>query len=223
MVGRLVPIILAIAVSAILAFVAFGATGAPTAPTASFNTQLTPGAAQTLQVPIYTAVYSTVSPNSLGWIGNSIVYTATASLGNGAAPTVLASAQSQVVNLLSANGSAYVLGTTLTLSIPQLCSGAACIGYTENITITAYALVGLLSKAQSPTSVIVLSSSPNYRAIPPYPQPSPDLFYLELYGSLLAILSFDAWMAWAVVRHEGVLVLAIASTLVLIPMLVLWW
>lgn len=224
MVGRLAPVILAVAISLVLGFVAFGATGVPTAPTVSFNTQLTPGTAQTILVPIYTQVYSTVSPNSVGWIGNSIVYSATATLSNGAPPTVLALAQTQVVNLISTNGSAYILGTTLSLTVPALCTASAsCAAYTENITITAYALVGLLTKVQSGTSTIVLSTNPNFRANPGYPQASTSFYYLELWGSITALVTFNMWMAYVVTRHTALLAIAIAGTILLVPMVVLWW
>ena len=120
------------------AFAVLFAQGAPTTPTAQLYTPINPTSSQQqFEVTFNSGVYSVVAPNAVWGLGMHYVYTATESASNGASYDLGSNASSAPLVGASAGGF-YQLNDALTLYGLEPCSGAACAGVTETLTISVY-------------------------------------------------------------------------------------
>lgn len=137
--GAIVGIMVAIGV--VLGTFAFlFAQGAPTAPAVAMEDVLTPGTTQTVNFAFQFGFYSIASPNTVWGLGMHLTYSVVQTASNGVTHTVTANSTVAPV-IESASGSFYTMGATEALSLADVCSGSACAGVTENVTVTATASI----------------------------------------------------------------------------------
>lgn len=199
------------------------AQGAPTPPVTSLSTPIQPGTAQSLAVQIQTGFYSISAPNTVWSPGWHFIYTVVEQTNNGPS-TVLANNVTASPNLISTSGGFYVMSSAITVGTVSVCSGAACSGVTENITITAKADVvtpyvawfspNTVSLFLSSNSQSCSASSPCYANSAGAPQPahSPqpcptatDTFLAEVLVPFSILIGVELIAAYAVVLQHPAL------------------
>lgn len=127
-------VVVMIVVAAVLGLVLFQAQGAPSQPGVALSGTLTPSTAQTVQFTFTNTLYSVQPPNSIVDLGTAVVYSIVANN-----ITDLAFHDKAATSVVAVSGSVYTVSITVSVSVPQLCTGAACGGFVENLTVTAYA------------------------------------------------------------------------------------
>lgn len=227
-----------VAVGLVLGILAFlFAQGAPTAPTIALDNALTPSATQTVNVPMSFTFQSIASPNPVWDPGQHIIYTIVQSGSNGVTNTVAAH-QTTGLSILQSEGNTYTLGTTVQWSLAALCSASACIGVTENLTVTAQAViitpyatwfspvVTAVFNAQQGACSATAPCEPVTQSVPSGTgaDVGTHTFYAELFGPLLALTGVELLAAYGLMmRHPGVLIVGAASLLAAAAILVAWW
>lgn len=159
--------------------------GPPSAPTAAISATPNPSVASTYLVTLSFTEQSVTTPNLLGWTGPAVVYSAAYT--NAAGTKVwLNQAQRVGVNVLSSTGSTYTMGTTVSLTVPAICT--SCTYQILNVTVSAYAIVpsGWTSFTGS-NSTYLFSSQPTYNLVPRVAVVNQGPYYLEVYGVLTAV------------------------------------
>jgi hypothetical protein len=141
----------------LLGLILVQAEGAPSVPTVTVSGTLTPSVVQTVQVSFTNTMYATQPVNSVLNFGTAVVYKAIVNN-----ITVVAFNQKIATSAISSSGLLYTMQATASISIPQLCSGALCDGFIENLTVTAYSTASTWVGFWQSSSVTVsfLSSSP---------------------------------------------------------------
>jgi hypothetical protein len=218
--------------AAVLGLLAFlFAQGAPTQPSAQLYTQIQPNTAQGLLVQIQFGFYSIVAPNNIWTPGFHIIYSAVERSTAGA-PVVLVNNGTAAPNIASSSGQFYTMSITLQITTVAACSGGACVGVMENLTVTAEAAVVTPYIAWfSPITTAVFSSSQggcssgtpcqsltNPVAAPPTPSAvAMNSWYLELFvpltvlaavvGLVLLVVGVEHWAPAMLVGAAIVLVI----------------
>jgi hypothetical protein len=123
------------------AFALLFAQGAPTQPIVSNSTPLSPSAGQGMSVEFEFGFSSIVAPNTVWGPGLHVIYSAVESSSAGGTPVTLANNITVAPNIQAAAGTFYTMFATVNIDTVSLCSGAACAGVIENVTITAKANV----------------------------------------------------------------------------------
>lgn len=222
MVSKVVAGVIALVVSIVLVFVALQAQGVASAPSAQISTTVNPALTQSVQVTFIAKEYSLFSPNPLFQPGGKFVYSAWQTNSKGG-ENVLAQNQSIASSPTGITGGVYTLTATVTFSMTAICSGESCIGQPFNLTIDVKQITQTyLAFWESPTSHIVFSNLAQYNSVPPVTTPSPETYYLELFGPLTAVVVVVALLFAILKPHwiEGlVLVLAIVA---LLAQIVFW-
>lgn len=168
-VGMTVLVVLSLALSLILV----QAEGAPSTPGVVLSGTLSPTAAQTIQVTFTDTMYAIQPVNSVLNFGTAIVYSA---LVNNI--TTVAFHQKTATSVISSNGTLYTLQATVSVSIPQLCTGAACSGFIEDLVITAYATTSTwIGFWQSGSVTVSFLSSSAAKAVFPGVAPTGQFLY----------------------------------------------
>jgi len=129
-VGVAILVVLVLALGLILV----QAEGAPSTPGVALSGTLTPSTAQTVQVTFTNTMYATQPVNSVLNFGTAVIYKAIVNN-----ITVVAFNQKIATSPVASSGTLYTMQATVNINIPQLCSGSTCLGFIENLTVTAYA------------------------------------------------------------------------------------
>ncbi|MDE1821575.1 MAG: hypothetical protein KGI98_12110 [Euryarchaeota archaeon] len=215
-------VLLAVAFGVVLGVQAFTAEGAPSAPTMQLQSALTPSTAQTAQIVITSQVYSVQPPNSIDLLGAKVVYTAWQ---NGVQVSLT---QSQALGVTGGSGSLYTLTGTLPVALSQVCSGSACGGYAENVTVTAQVVVSTYDGVYSSAPVTVTFLSNGQGSLMPafgptsQPGPSSGQFNFNLYGALAAATALELTLAAAWFKNWIGAVPAVIAWLVTVIMFLSW-
>jgi hypothetical protein len=224
-------ILLGLAVALVL--VLFQAEGAPSQPGVALSGQLNPSTAQTVQVTFTNYLYSTQPPNSIVDLGTAVVYSVLVDN-----TTSLAFNQRAATSTVAVSGQEYKVVATVSVAIPQLCSGTACSGFVENFTVSAYAAVSTyVGFWNSPTLTVSFSNTGGparvlagafagqavtATAVSNGPS-SPATFYYETFGMLTLFVGLGFLVAYLfLMPHQASLVTAIILILVFIVEYILW-
>jgi hypothetical protein len=190
-------------ITAVALLVAFQAQGAPAQPGVQLNGQLNPQVAQSVQITLTSSLYGFVPSNSIFQLGGYFVYTV--SVLEGSTNTVLASKLTTAFNVLSANGFQDQVASTISVSVPALCTSGACGGYAENLTVSAYAAVKTYPAFWSSSQVTVSFSNIGNAVVDQGAfagqavtttavsagTPNPNGFYAQFYEVLVLMIGLD--------------------------------
>ena len=224
---KVVAVVAVAVVIAFSAFVAATAQGAPGAPTAKASSLPNPALSQDVQVTFASYVYSLVAPNSVYQLGGKFVYSATATNPSNGPPVVLAQNASAAFSATSSKGQLYTVESTVTFSLPALCSGSSCSTSVYNLTITVKAVLStFVAFWQSSESKIVFSNVASYISVPPLTAPSPSTYYLELVVPITVIVAVGALAAAGLgpgpAKHPAVILVGLGATFAVLGELLVW-
>jgi hypothetical protein len=177
-----------------LALILVQAEGAPSTPGVALSGSLNPSVAQTIQVTFTNTMYAAQPVNSVLNFGTAIIYTIIANN-----ITTIAFNQKVATSPISSSGALYTMQATVSLAIPQLCSGSACVGFTENLTVKAYATASTwVGFWQSSTVTASFLSSGTTTPAPTQPGSAPIAeFYYETLGMVTLFAAFALFVIGA--------------------------
>jgi hypothetical protein len=206
----------------VMGLAAFVSIGAPGAPTAQLSGTLNPSVAQTVQITLESQVYSTVVPNSIFNLGSNLLYTVT--YWNAAnQPVNVLFNQHAAASVLTSTGFLYTIGTTISVSIPALCTASTCGTFIENLTVTATAQVQSYATLwASPISVIAFSTAAIYQHIPALTAPYAGSWLGELTIPITAAIAVVAFIAFGFKHHPYAGVVGVLSVIALLIEVVLF-
>jgi len=238
--GVITALIVAAALLGVLALLY--AQGAPTAPNAQLYTPITPGSGQALIIQFQFGFYSISSPNTVYGEGMHITYSVVerSSLTNTA--TVLVNNLTVAPVIVSQSGEFYIMQASQSVNTVAACTGIACSGVIENITVTTQASIVtpyVTWFSQTTSSVFSsLTASGCTQGVPCPPvstvpaglgtKPVPstvaqNTFFLELFVPLTAIVAIGAFVVLVMGgKHPVFLGTAIAATLAIVVEFLVW-
>lgn len=145
-----------VATWAIVLLTAFQASGVPAQPGVAISGKLNPSVAQTVQITLSSELYSFQPPNSIVQLGGGFAYSIIEQN-----TTYLAFNQRAAYSVVgSPSSGVYQVATTISVSVAKLCSGSACAGFVENITVVAHTYTSTyLAFWSSPTVAVEFSNA----------------------------------------------------------------
>lgn len=199
------------------------AQGQPTAPSVQTENVITPGTAGNVLFHFEWAFNSISAPNAV-WDPNfHMDYTIQQSASNGYSNTVISATTG--VSILAQSGTFYTVVDDESWYLPAACTGSACVGVVENVTVTAHATVvtpyhawfsettkAVFQSTQNPCSVsspcspvLTTGASPT---VPPTPtSATQSTFYAQLLVPMFLLVGIEFVAAYFVAgRHPGLLV-----------------
>jgi hypothetical protein len=223
---KLIALVVGIVVGIVLLAVMLQAQGSPAQPGEAISTALNPQVAQTIQLTFTSSVYGLVAPNGLFQFGGHFVYSVT-SQPNTSQVAYLASSVSLPLQVTSVSNSLDQLTATATVSIPALCSGAACESYIDNLTVSSYVVLNTyVAFWVSPTTTVIFSNSPIHGVTTSLKvnaqSASPNGFYYEFYAFLVLLIALELLIAAFTLRSAWLALPGIALFVAFVVLAGVW-